>query len=99
MNTKHVAHLASVAIDYDGFLLQGRIEEMRDPSLVFGAKLSRPGNARHPQDHGGKLIDSGEIVNILVGSAFRAAIRRMKVQRLRLRDPGMVGIYVVRPGN
>ena len=44
---QHVAHLEAVAVDRDGPALQHRVEEVRDPALVFVAELPRARDARH----------------------------------------------------
>ena len=61
---------------------------MRDPALVLGAVLMRPVDAAHAQHGSRETVAAGVIEHVLVGGAFRTAIRAVKLQRPGLGDAG-----------
>src|SRR5581483_797329 len=65
-------------------VVQGRVEKMRHPALVFVAELARPGDAGHAEDDGRNAIDAGVIADVLVSRSLRATVRRVEIERLLL---------------
>src|SRR2546421_12897984 len=74
---------------------------MRKPALILGAVLMRPVDAAHAEDRRLETITARVIEHILIGSALRAAIWAVKLQRPGLVDPGardIAGRHIASPG-
>src|SRR6185369_14107572 len=52
VNEEHVTHLHAVAINRDRLAFHTSNDEVRHPSLIFGAKLMGTVDAAHPKDNG-----------------------------------------------
>src|SRR5262249_27390978 len=83
VDKEHIPHLLAVAVNRDRAASKRRDDEMGHPSLVLGAKLTRPINAAHAEDNGRQPVYASIVPDILVGRPLRAAIGGMEVKRLR----------------
>ena len=61
---------------------------MRDPALILGAVLMRAVDAAHAEHGSREPVAARIIEHVLVGGAFRAAIRAVELQRPGLGDAG-----------
>src|ERR1044072_4837214 len=62
---------------------------MRDPALVFVAVLVRAVNAAHAKHERGQSIGASVVSHVLIGRAFRAAIRTMEIERAAFVDASL----------
>src|SRR5438067_395823 len=86
IHEQHVSDLLAIAVDRDRSSGQHRDYEVRQPTLILGPKLARAINAAHPEDDGWQVINSSIVPHVLIRRSFRAAVGRMKIERLCLRD-------------
>ena len=86
VHVEQIANLPAVAIDGDRQVLLCSNEEVRDPTLIFGAVLMRPINTAHAENRRVDPIAACIVQNILIGGALRAAIRTMEAERVGLVD-------------
>src|SRR5579884_2136330 len=96
IDAQHVSYLLSIAVDNERDPLQRRVEEVCHPSLVFIAKLAGSRDTRHTEHHRGNVINPCVIVHVLIGGALRAAVWRMKIQWLLLRNTPNIAETVAR---
>src|SRR5207237_8605849 len=80
-DVEDVAHLPAVTVNGDWFVLERADQEVGDPALVLGAHLPLPVDAAHPEYCRRDAETARIIEHVLVGGAFRAAIRRVEVER------------------
>src|SRR3954469_13376354 len=88
VDIQHVADLIAIAVNRDWLAFMGTDEKMRHPTLVFAAILMRAVEAAHAQHSCLEPEYAGIVENILVGSAFGAAIGAVKRQRRVLSKTG-----------
>src|SRR5262249_2002380 len=86
IHEQQVPHLLAVAVDRDRLSGQHRNYEVRHPTLILGPKLPRAVNAAHPEDDRWQVVNSAVVSDVLIRRSFRAAVGRVKVERLCLRD-------------
>jgi hypothetical protein len=85
---KHVPNLRPISVNCDDLIFERPDHKMSEPTLIFGAELVRPINATHPEDDGRDVIRAREIPYVLIGSAFRAAVWSVEIERTKLIDAG-----------
>src|SRR5205823_10613753 len=86
VDEQHVPYLLAITVDRDRLSGYGRDDEVRQPSLVFRAELSRAVDAAHPEDHRRKVVDAGVVVHVLVRRPLGTAVGRVEIKRSGLRD-------------
>ena len=75
-----IAYLVAVAVYGNGASLQHGVKEMRNPTLVLIAELPRTGDAGHAEDNRSQIVDARIIADVLIGSSFGTAVRRMEIE-------------------
>src|SRR5689334_21292304 len=91
VHKEQIADLHAIAVEEDGLPLDGADQEMRHPALVLRPHLVQAVNATHPKYDCRQTESTSVIEYVLIGCAFRTAIRAMKIQRALLVDPGSRG--------
>jgi hypothetical protein len=65
---------------------EGANQEVRNPALIFGAKLPRTVNATHSEHRGGQAIGPCILQHVLVRRTLGTSIGTLKIELLRLVD-------------
>src|SRR5271165_6848613 len=86
IDVQQIAYLQTIAVDGDRSFEQRCDREPGNPSLVLDAELPLTVDARLAKDHRRDAVDTPVVMYILVGCAFAAAVRRVKVKRTVFRD-------------
>ena len=87
VDKEHIAHLFAVAIDRDWSPLEGSNNKPGQPPLILDPKLAIAIDATLPHDDRAQVVYARIVAHILIAGPLGTAIRGMKIERLRFRDP------------
>src|SRR5690606_35975287 len=75
VDVQHVPHLAAIAENRQWVVTERASEKVGNPALVAVRLLVRPVDATHAKYHRGEAVATAIVEHVLVGGAFRAAVR------------------------